>query len=172
MSDLREHHLGLERLDRETGRRLPLEPVERCPGGHHRSDPIDSHLGQPGGEVAPEVDEDEVGAKVRQLHPSACRPGGYRGARREVVQTGTHQHVTRVAPLGKCAEDQTRDAQRVGRRKVLGRVHGSIGFSSGHGSLDLLDEDPLPPELRQRDVRAPVAFGVDDNGHGGHICGG
>ena len=143
--------------------RFPGQPVEGRPSGHHRGDPVFADLGQAGGQVAPQVGEGQVRTKIGQLHPSAGRAGGDRGPGGEPLESGAHQHVPRIPPLGEGRQHQSGSGQLVGGGQILGRVHGGIGVTSDDCGLDLLHEHALASQLGQGDIGATIPLGVDDH---------
>ncbi len=123
--------------------------------------------GQPGGQVAPQAGEDEIGPEVGQLHPASGRAGGHHRSGGQGVEPPTDQHVPCIGPLGHGRQHQVGHGQLGGGGQVLGRVDGGVGLAPDHGRLHLLHEDALTPELFERDVGAAVPGGLHHHQGGG-----
>ena len=133
LPDLRQHHFGAEDL---VGAVEEVEPFERGGGDDDRVEL--GGLLEPGGDVAAQLGEREVGSPGRELRAPAHGTGADARARGQRVERRAHERVERVRALG-----HRRDHQAVGRCRrgqVLRRVHGDVGAPVDHRLLHFLHE--------------------------------
>ncbi len=148
LRDLRQEHRLVEDLGDVAGEPEPFERHRRHDDGVEVGGPF-----QPGGHVAAQPAEREVGTEVDELHAPARRSRADAGTGRQVGQAAAHQRVAGVATLGDRGQHEARHG---GRRQVLARVHREVGAPVEDGGLHLLGEHALAAQLPDGDVEPPV----------------
>ena len=120
-------------------------------------------LAQPRLDVAAQRHDAQVGARALGDRLPAQRGGAERRALRQLgerARLAADEHVARVFALE--AGRQHQPGRQHGRH-VLGRMHGEIDAAVEQRFLDLLGEQALAADLRQRPVLDGVAGGADDD---------
>jgi hypothetical protein len=103
----------------------------------------------------------KVGTQPLHQRLPAQRRRADHGVRRQRAQRrrlAADQHVAGIFARQHCGDDQTR---RQHRRHVLGRMHREVDIAGCERLLDLLGEEALAAEFRQRPVADGVAGGPD-----------
>ncbi len=166
LADGRQRHLGGQPL-----RHAPDEP-EAKKARRRQHDGVELalvHLTEPRVDVSADRNEAHVGARLAERHdaPQAARPHPRAsGEGRKHTVPRRDEHVTRIAATRQAGEHEP--WWEPGRH-VLDRVHGEVGAPLEESLLNLLDEEPLAANLRERAVLNPVTRGRDEQLGSGQV---
>ena len=132
------------------------EPVEAARGKHNRVEPALDALAQARVDVAAQRLDRQLGHEREQLRAPAHRRRADAHARPQLTRAA--ERVTRVLALEVRAD---RETVRIGRRHVLGRMHGDVDPPLEQRLLELLDEDTARADLAERLRAVAIARGRD-----------
>ena len=144
-------HDRVERTLRIAIRRPLLDPAA--------DDRPASRAREPGLHVPADRHNHQIRPHLQQLDRPPQRAGSDpRPARQPIEAAGKrrHQRIARVVTERKRSQNK---AFRQRGRHVLGAVHGDVRPPVEERLLQLLDEETLPADLRERSIEDPIAFG-------------
>src|SRR5581483_1108895 len=137
------------------------EPVEAGGGEDDRFEGPLVELAKAAVEVPPERDDPKVGPEGPELRLPTERAGPDGGAGRKVGQSGPFPADHGVAGIFPARDGG--EVERVGKpaRDVLHAVDGEVDLAFHQRLFDLLHEEALAADLRQRDVQNFIAGRFD-----------
>jgi hypothetical protein len=155
LADGRQHDLRGDALVDPGGE---TQALESGASQHHRSEVLLLQLAQPRGHVPAQRNDLQVRAVAAQLGGTPQAAGAHARTAGQGIDRGPalarHERIPGIDALGKGHELQSRGR---GRREVLRAVDGQVGAPVEQRLFDLLHEQALAPERRQRDILQPIA---------------
>ena len=151
----RQHHV---RIDHRADARVQAQPLQARGGQHDAVVLALVELAQPGVEVAPQRLHIQVRPDRLELHhPAQARGADPRALRQRLhrLETGRDPGIARVLALQHGAQ---REALGHLHRHVLERVHRQVSAALLQRDFQLLDEQALAADLRQRAVQDLVTL--------------
>src|SRR3990170_3480317 len=154
-------------LERQDFGDLLLPPETVYPGSrnHYGVESLGVEFPQPSIQVPPERHHGQVGPKMQELGlpPQTARADpGAGGQSIQFLSPARDEDVGRVFSLENSGNAEARGDLG---RDVLHAVDRHVHLTIQQGLLDLLDEEPFAPHVRQGDVGEHIAAGLDLHQH-------
>ena len=159
LPDRGQEFVGRQNRGGGVGAFQPLQSGERQQGG---VDLAGVELAQARLHVAAKVHHREIGTQPLDQRLPAQRRGADDRAMRKLVQRAALAADEGIARILARQHRHDRKPRRQHGRHVLGRMHGEVDAAGEQRVLDLLGEQALAADLRQRAVADHVAAGADD----------
>ena len=166
----RHHRLGrrrqpVRRRQARADTRLQAQPLQAGTGQDDGVVLSGIQFGQAGVDVAAQVAQLQVRAACAQLRLAAQRGGADHRAGRQRIDAVKIVADEGVGRIGALQHRRQAEARLQLHRHVLERVHGAVGLTALHCQLQLLQEQALAADGRQRAVQLLVATGAHRHQH-------